>query len=115
MAGRVLQSLNHAACQFASGVAGWLTAKIIWLVMQDDGTAQNYLRGESCRIISCPGIAVPGKNDRQISDMIGMQLPLAMKMPFGIGKVRSAAVGSFMDMQGVEVFRFRQVKKFCYD
>ena len=58
---------------------------------------------------------MPGKNDRQISDMVGMQLPLAMKMPFGIGKVRSAAVGSFMDMQGVEVFRFRQVKKFCYD
>jgi len=100
--GLIGSSKNYPASDFASGIAGRLTGKVIGHAVDDNRSPDDVLYKETFIIKDLIGVALIAQKRRKISGMLGMRSVPGIVMIAGLIK-RRRAVSIFMDMNAVKI------------
>ena len=93
---------NHSAGNFCAGIAGWLSRKIIGMVVDDDGLANHLADGKAGGEKRAQRKSPIAKQRRQVSRVVGVFAASRIVMRQSVCKRTvqiAAAVGSLMDME----------------
>jgi len=99
----LLTGYDQSACQAFSGVAGWLSAVIIRVLVDDDRFSDHICRTEAIGENIHLGVTAIGQEYRQISRVMGVGLvgrvPVFARCQKGIGRITDGARAFVMQME----------------
>lgn len=127
LGGRGMESLaalrsdltDYAAANLIAGIAGWLSVEIVWILVDDNGTAQDLRDGEPFVIERKPGISLVGQKRRHVTGMLRVEHVGGVIVHSGVWKAFACAVAEFMNMHRIIFGRavcdhVREPEDFCF-
>lgn len=102
---------DHTAGNFGAGTAGWLSRKIIGMIVDDDCSADHLIDGKAIGQKYAQRESVVSKQRGQVSGVVRVSAAVGVVMGHGVGKGIvhiSAAVGPLVDMKSEDPFMARQ-------